>query len=69
VLRRSYADGGRRDEAFTQELTWHRSSLLISAERGDLENEFAEITPDEAARIVGRIVQSVIDSPDGSSPA
>jgi hypothetical protein len=69
VLRRSYSDSGRRNEAFTQELTWHRSSLLISAERGDLGNEFAEITPDEAARVVGRIRQSVIGSPDGSSPA
>lgn len=39
VLRRSYRDGGRRDEAFTRDLTWHRSSLPISAERGDLENE------------------------------
>ncbi len=41
VLRRSYRDGGWRDEAFTRDLVWHRSSLLLSAERGDLENEFA----------------------------
>lgn len=41
VLRRSYRDGGRRDEAFTLDLVWHRSSLLICAERGDL---FLEIT-------------------------
>jgi hypothetical protein len=51
VLRRSYRDGGRRDEAFTRDLAWQRSSLLISAERGDLENEFVEIIADEADRI------------------
>jgi hypothetical protein len=63
VLRRSYSDGGRHDEAFTQELAWHRSSLLLSAERGDLENEFAEITPDEAARIADRIRRSAPREP------
>jgi hypothetical protein len=51
VLRRSYIDNGRRDETLTQELAWHRSPLLISAERGDLENEFILITEEEAARI------------------
>jgi len=39
------------DEVFTQDLIWHRSSLLISAERGDLENEFIEITAEEAGRV------------------
>lgn len=63
VLRRSYHDGGRRDEAFTRDLAWHRSSLLISAERGDLENEFVEITADDATRIVDRITQSVTATP------
>ncbi len=59
VLRRSYIDDGRRDEAFTQELAWHRSSLLVSAERGDLENEFVEITAEEASRVMDHIRQSV----------
>ena len=63
VLRRSYVDGGRRDEAFTQELVWHRSSLLASAERGDLENEFVEITVEETGRIVDHIRQSVTSKP------
>ena len=31
------------------------SSLLISAERRDLENEFIEITAEEAARVADRI--------------
>ena len=62
VLRRSYR-GGRRDEAFTQDLVWHRSSLLASAERGDLENEFVEITAEEASRIVNRIRQFATSKP------
>jgi hypothetical protein len=63
VLRRSYRDGGRRDEAFTRDLAWHRSSLLISAERGDLENEFVIITPAEASRLVDHIAQSAASAP------
>jgi hypothetical protein len=63
VLRRSYRDGGRRDEAFTQDLVWQRSSLLISAERGDLENEFIEITAEQADEIANRIRQSASIKP------
>jgi hypothetical protein len=60
VLRRTYLEaGGRRDEAFTRDLVWRRSSSLVSAERGDLQNEFVEITEDEAERIVERIRQTV----------
>jgi hypothetical protein len=56
VLRRVYFEaGGRRDEAFSQDLLWERTSLLVSAERGDLQNEFVEISEDEADRIVERI--------------
>jgi hypothetical protein len=56
VLRRTYTDaGGRRDEAFTRNLAWEPSSSLVSAERGDLQNEFVEITAEEAERIVERI--------------
>jgi hypothetical protein len=56
VLRRSYFEvGGRRDEAFSQDLVWERTSLLVSAERGDLQNEFIEISEDEANQIVARI--------------
>jgi hypothetical protein len=63
LLRRSYRDGGRRDEVFTRDLVWHRSSLLISAERGDLENEFIEITAEEADRVTDRIRRSATSSP------
>ena len=34
---------------------WEHSTSLISAERGDLQNEFIEITEDEANQIVERI--------------
>ena len=56
VFRRTYTeDGGRSDEAFTRKLQWEYSTSLISAERGDLRNEFIEITEDEANQIVARI--------------
>jgi hypothetical protein len=56
ILRRTYFEAdGRRDEAFSKDLQWERTSLLVSAERGDLQYEFIEITEDEANRIVERI--------------
>jgi hypothetical protein len=56
VFRRTYTeDGGKLDEAFTRNLAWERSWLLVSAERGDLVNEFIEITEGEANEIVARI--------------
>jgi len=56
VFRRTYTeDGGRSDEAFTRNLVWEHSWSLVSAERGDLENKFVEITEDEANQIVERI--------------
>jgi hypothetical protein len=56
VFRRIYTeDGGRSDEAFTRNLRWEYSTSLISAERGDLANEFVEITEAEADQIVERI--------------
>ena len=56
VFRRIYFEvGGKRDEAFTTDLEWARSASLVSAERGDLLNEFIEISEDEANQIVARI--------------
>ena len=56
VFRRTYFEfGGKRDEAFTTDLVWARSASLVSAERGDLQNEFIEITETEANEIVERI--------------
>lgn len=66
VFRRTYlVTGGRRDEAFTTDLVWERSPSLVSAERGDLQNEFVEITEDEANRIVERIRATVTGADGG----
>jgi hypothetical protein len=63
VFRRTYTDdGGRSDEAFTRNLCWEYSTSLISAERGDLDNQFIEITEDEANQIVARIRADVTDA-------
>jgi hypothetical protein len=56
VFRRTYFEsGGRRDEAFTRNLVWEHSASLVSAERGDLQNDFFEIAEDEANKIVERM--------------
>ena len=66
VFRRTYTeDGGRSDEAFTRKLVWRISPLLISAERGDLQNDFIEITEDEANQIVERIRAKVTGTGNG----
>jgi hypothetical protein len=55
VFRRTYFDdGGMEDEAFTKNMSWERSWLLASAERGDTANDFVEISEDEANQIVAR---------------
>jgi hypothetical protein len=55
LFRRTYTDGGRSDEAFTRNLRWEYSTSLVSAERGDLDNEFIEISEDEANQIMAQI--------------
>jgi hypothetical protein len=66
VLRRRYLEsGGRRDEAFTRDLVWKQSSSLAASEHGDLQNEFIEISEEEAERIVARIRATVT----GAGPA
>jgi len=55
VLRRVESDDGEVDEAFSRNLEWEFSSLLYSAERGDLANDFVPIGEEEAERIVARI--------------
>jgi hypothetical protein len=66
VFRRTYTeDGGRSDEAFSRNLTWEFSPLLISAERGDLQNDFIEITEAEANQIVARIRARVTGASNG----
>jgi hypothetical protein len=66
VFRRIYFEsGGKRDEAFTTDLVWERSASLVSAERGDLLNEYIEITEDEANQIVERIRAKVTGATSG----
>ena len=56
VFRRTYTDdGGRSDEVFSRELIWEFSPELIAAERGDLQNEFIEITENEANQLLERL--------------
>jgi hypothetical protein len=55
VLRRVENDEGEIDEIFSRNLKWEFSPLLYSAENGDLTNDFAEVTEDEANQIVDRI--------------
>jgi len=56
LFRRTYTEaGGLRDEAFTRNLVWKNSSSLVAAERGDLQNEFFEITDDEASQLMEQL--------------
>ena len=55
LFRRTRTEAGLRDEAFTRSLVWKSSTSLDSAERGDLENEFVEITEDEAGRLMAQL--------------
>ena len=53
LFRRTYTEaGGLRDQAFTTNLAWEHSSSLFSAERGDLLNEFIEISEVEANQLM-----------------
>ena len=56
LFRRTYTEaGGLRDEAFTRNLVWKNSSSLVAAERGDLQNDFIEITEDEASQLMEQL--------------
>ena len=63
VLRRTVTDEGQNDEQFGHDLEWRYSWLLYSHERGNLENEFYEISEDQANRIVERIRRTVTGEP------
>ena len=54
-----------RDEAFTRDLDLGTQCVLVSAERGDLQNEFIEITETEANKIVERIRATVTGTGNG----
>ncbi len=55
ILRRTVDEYGEHDEAFGRygpgPLRWGRTSVLYSAERGDLAHWFSEVSEDDAAVI------------------
>ena len=63
VLRRVEDDNAEYDEEFGHDLKWTRSWQLYSYERGNLDNQFFEITEDEADQIVARIRRTVTGQP------
>jgi hypothetical protein len=66
LFRRTYTEaGGLRDEAFTRNLVWKSSWSLVSAERGDLENDFIEITEGEANQIMEQLRARWTNAADG----
>jgi hypothetical protein len=66
LFRRTYTEaGGLRDEAFTRSLVWKSSSSLASAERGDLENDFIEITEDRANQLMEQLRARWASAGDG----
>jgi hypothetical protein len=56
LFRRTYTEaGGLRDEAFTVNLVWESSWSLVSAERGDTQRDFVEISEDEANQLMEQL--------------
>ena len=56
VVRRTCSSSGlMSDDAWTPELAWVGSTILIDAEHGDSADEFALISEDEANQIVSRL--------------
>ena len=66
LFRRTYTEGGGvRDEAFTRDLVWRNSSSLAAAERGDLEDDFIEITQQEADQLMEQLRARWTDARNG----
>lgn len=61
VARRVEHDQGQRDEAFGRDLVWRHTTLLYSAERGNLDKRIVPISEEEAERIVERIRREVAE--------
>lgn len=59
VLRRVEDDEGEYDEEFGHDLTWTRSWLLYSHERGNTDSQFHEVSADEARQVTERIRRAV----------
>jgi hypothetical protein len=52
LLRRLQYDNGREDEGLQKDMSWRRTSLLIEHEHGSSEEEFVEVTHEQASDIV-----------------
>jgi hypothetical protein len=56
VVRRTCSSSGRmNDDAWTPELAWVGSTILIDAEHGDSADKFTLISEDEANQIIGQL--------------
>jgi hypothetical protein len=61
VLRRTEKGGLEIDEVFSGTMRWVPSTALVSAEHGDISNDFTEISEAEADQIVARIRASAAE--------
>jgi hypothetical protein len=67
VIRRVADEAGQRDELFSPERTWKHTSLLYSAEHGDLANDMVVISAAEAARVLGQPAERLPGQRSGSA--
>lgn len=54
LVRRTFTEEGRLDEALRQNLTWERDTAIIEWEYGNLVGELTEISEAEAQTLVER---------------
>jgi hypothetical protein len=52
LLRRLEYDNGWEDEGLQRDMSWHRTSLIVEWEHGDLDDELIVVSHEQASRIV-----------------
>ena len=52
LLRRLEYDNGWEDEGLRRDMSWHRTSLLIEHEHGSTDEEFVQVSHEQASKIV-----------------
>jgi hypothetical protein len=52
LLRRLQHDDGPEDEGLRDDLSWRKTSLIVEHDNGSLDNEFVEVSHEQAGRIV-----------------
>ena len=55
VRRRSLSSGGFQDEALNKDLVWRFTPAIAEWKRAESTDDLAEVTPDEAQRIIERL--------------